>query len=456
MKYSWIKILLFVALIVYIPLWLWTIQIAQQQRTDLTRETILPVIGSDSLEYQQLTQSLLAGKGFIAQDGQPETFRTPGYPFFLAVILSFATSYFVVTFAQILLTVATAILLYVFLKKYSSEMLARVASLIYLVGINPITNSLVIMSDTLFVFLLLLVIHFIFTIDQQRASKYIAAGAILGFATLVRPIALFLAPVILIFFATFQYKKIEFKKTLIFSLLFCVAQIAVLTPWLMRNGEVSGYFAISSLSAYNLFHYNIPEYRTVTERVPIDTVRQEFVSQLSSEARARQKDLKYSAELKEISSAYLTDHFISYAVFHIQKTAPFFLASGWKAAIDMHNSFFPDDHDYGLVRVNLSTLVMRGEISAALKAFFQNPLTATEQIFWLLVVVAMAYALIRNPKNKIVWFFVLLVCYFAFLTGPVSYSRYRLPAEPFMLSLAVIGIMTLYKDIRFKWRRTLP
>jgi glucan phosphoethanolaminetransferase (alkaline phosphatase superfamily) len=82
-------------------------------------------------------------------------------------------------------------------------------------------------------------------------------------------------------------------------------------------------------------------------------------------------------------------------------------------------------------------------------------------LFWLIVCILAAItvcvALWRDHtlKKKQTVFILLaaaLVLYFAVLTGPVSFPRYRLPAEPFMFTLAATAFVFAYTYL--KQRRT--
>ena len=92
---------------VYISFWFFTIHLSNIQKAK-NYEPVLPVIAGDSQEYQILTESILAGKGF-AMDEKIETLRTPGYPLFVALFKTLGQTYFLVTLLQILMVFISAL-----------------------------------------------------------------------------------------------------------------------------------------------------------------------------------------------------------------------------------------------------------------------------------------------------------------------------------------------------------
>ena len=65
---------------------------------------------------------------------------------------------------------------------------------------------------------------------------------------------------------------------------------------------------------------------------------------------------------------------------------------------------------------------------------------ALEMLFWLAAALAALVAVILRRRDFTIVLFAVLVLYFAALTGPMSNSRYRIPAEPYLLILAAAGI----------------
>ena len=125
-------------------------------------DTHYPVFNGDSKSYFLLAQNLLTNHEYSLSAGAPfvpENFRLPGYPFFLYLLGSIGVSMVWITVVQIFLTSATVCLTYLIGKKFLSEKVAFIAALLLCVEPTSVFFSTFIMSDTLFVFTLMLSIY---------------------------------------------------------------------------------------------------------------------------------------------------------------------------------------------------------------------------------------------------------------------------------------------------------
>jgi 4-amino-4-deoxy-L-arabinose transferase-like glycosyltransferase len=437
---------------------LWTIHIGHEQIAQgSSPQHALPIFGADSVGYIEIADNLRLHGEFRLDREVFQTFRTPGYPVFMMLAVLLLGSYFAISFLQILLTFGTAVLLYFFLRRHSDEFVARITSILFLLSASVITQTLIGMSEILFVFLFVALLHVLFWgVVPGRAQAWIAvgAGALMGAAILTRPIAIFLPVFFLPFFIWSRYKKESLGASCVWYILILVTCALAVVPWMMRNERVSGTFGLSTVSSYNWFHYNLPEYASITFKRPLDDVRAEFEAQLSPAARADQFSIAHADEFNAISLRYFKEHAVSYTIFHLAKTAPFFLTSGVKAGIETYNTLMPVEKRIVLQQKNISTLLLRGQVGEALRELAKNPITFIEQLLWMLVCVLLVYGAVRaswSPFALYGWMFFLLIISFAILTGPVAYSRFRIPVEPLMFALAIVGSRYLVQDIKNKF-----
>lgn len=149
-------------------------------------------------------------------------------------------------------------------------------------------------------------------------------------------------------------------------------------------------------------------------------------------------------EINNEVKSYIKRNFLSSFVFHVYKTTPFFLTDGfreWAKTFKILDAPTP----------NLTDLVLHGNIKGVFLAFSSSKLSTflfmVGFIFWLIINVFILISVLSSllsgeHKNKrhIIFLFLLLIFYFAILTGPAAQARYRLPVEPLMLILAVFGI----------------
>src|SRR3989338_9661645 len=150
----WFKILFFTALAFYLCLWIFTVHLSSIQKAK-GFEPILPGAPKDSQEYILLSESLINGNG-LSIYGNLETLRGPGYPLFTAIIKTVGGSYFAVTLVQIFLVFASSLIIRRIGILFSVKTVGEIASALLLVNPVTMTLSLLILTDTLFLFLFVL------------------------------------------------------------------------------------------------------------------------------------------------------------------------------------------------------------------------------------------------------------------------------------------------------------
>jgi uncharacterized membrane protein len=78
-----------------------------------------------------------------------------------------------------------------------------------------------------------------------------------------------------------------------------------------------------------------------------------------------------------------------------------------------------------------------------------------EVLWWMLVAFSALFALVRFRRNFTILLCAILVVYFAALTGPMSASRYRIPAESYLLILAAAGAYEITQRAKEKLRTSV-
>lgn len=186
-----------------------------------------PVV-SDSQVYDTLALNLVQGEGFTLNNEQSG--EAPVYPFFLAGIYRlFGHNYQIVKFIQFLLLAGMGIIVYLITRKILnlSHALSFLSSLTLIFWPYFIFYPTLIVTETLFIFLLLLSVYLFLRFQKGPSLKNaLVLGGMLGISALVRPMALFLP-----FWIAFFLLRTHFSKLLIVLMLF----ITILAPWAMRN-----------------------------------------------------------------------------------------------------------------------------------------------------------------------------------------------------------------------------
>ncbi len=190
----------------------------------------------------------------------PEVIRTPGYPLFLAGIYTLfgENNYPMVILAQILLSLGIIILTYCIVFTLYNDRLALLAILVLLLDLTSLSYSLILLSETLFTFLivgmLLIGVHGLKSTSIQKWALF--AGFFLALATIVRPISYYLIIPLVLGVLVFAWKqKLMWKVLLKSSLLLFLPFIVLIGGWQMRNVYQTGSTEFSGIVGINMLFY---------------------------------------------------------------------------------------------------------------------------------------------------------------------------------------------------------
>ena len=268
-----------------------------------------------------------------------------------------------------------------------------------------------------------------------------AAGLVLGALILTRPLGIFLAP---LFVAYLLYSmRADIRRAPHYVIILSACCAIVFLPWMVRNARLSGHFALSSVSTYTMLFYNVVEFEVQQGASKTEFVRS-LQERLATNDGSALRSFQYQAQENALVHEYVEGHVVSYAVFHILKTIPFFIGSSIDTA---ERGLFT----LGILQgepppaVNLSGLALSGNVSAIIDAVRVHPWEMLERLLWLLCTIfafgTVVWMLFVHASTwPQVLFFAALILTLAILTGPLSQPRYRMPAEPFLLMLAFSGI----------------
>jgi hypothetical protein len=195
----------------------------------------------------------LALHGTLGLGNEPWTLRAPGYPAFIALPLLGTQPPPVVTIAylmrseplvyaeQSLVLAATTTLLFVWLAAWLRRSLAFASALVF--GLNPLSVSYVGLLHYSLLHLLGLV-GGMWALQRAAATKHplhlLAAGALWGLVTLVRPVSLPLPA--FVFLILLCQVECDWRCALRSALTFALGMAIVIAPWTARNYAVSGRF----------------------------------------------------------------------------------------------------------------------------------------------------------------------------------------------------------------------
>ena len=199
---------------------------------------------------------------------KPDTWRTPGYPFFLAIfIFLFGAPPTLLILGQQMLCVLNVLLLFQIARRSMSELRAATVALLFLFEPYHLYYSLWLMSTTLFVTAMLLTWYAWGRAVKSRSWTWPAwTGAWSGLAILIRPIAVFV-PIVLL--GGFIWRAVRDRhddsgghpnsgrwwSVSAYSL----ACVVVVGAWMVRNKIVAGHLALSDQGGVVLAYFKATE-----------------------------------------------------------------------------------------------------------------------------------------------------------------------------------------------------
>ena len=417
---------------------------------DLTHE----VMSRDTKGYVQLAQSLLADKqyhlpGIIA----PETFRMPGYPFFIAIVFGLTdSSLYALLVLLALIGALTSGLIYLIGRELELSRRWSFAVALFF-GISPavIWVPATGMSDINFVFLLTLAVYLIVRLRNAK-NLWIHAGLIgllLGCMTLNRSVGLYLSPLLIFAIPLFISLRLMSRRALATISVAFIAFCIPILPWMMRNQVVAGHFSLSSQFAFNPFFYNMPAFYAWQNHTSEESERIRLMDTVGTrDEYALVNGFTYSDQLSAIDKQFLKENLTSYLTFHLIKTVPFFAGSGVNAAYATIANEIPDMPDvpfFPRANKNTASLFYGGDFVEVIKNLLYYWPATIERILWvILFLLAFSAPLITRGRQKVFAILsVLVILTIAAFATPIAQPRYRIPAEPFIWITAALALSTL-------------
>lgn len=366
----------------------------------------------------------------------PESFRAPGYPFFLAILYGVTGSWVGTLLLQVLLLSIAPLLLYVLLRSYH-ERAAFWGSIIFAVEPLRLFYSASLLSDALFTVLLLITLLFLER-GRNSLSHVALAGILLGASILVRPIAMFLP---ILFIGYLLWFAPSFKRGAVLACVLCVTILLVVLPWSLRNHKLFDSYNISSVGAVNLMLYNAPEFLKFNPTTEGKATYDRFMAEQETLSREQGLSLERAPMFTTGFREVIKGEEFSYAFFHLFKTVPFFLSDGLRDMVRLFGI------DVGAMP-NITTDFLEGRVGTVFFYVLGGGIAVwlflLGVIFWGVVTLLSCWLVIQSLRGRAdgVWmFFAIIVLYFALLTGPVSNARYRLPVEGFLIVSAAAVLL---------------
>lgn len=421
----------------------------------------------DSREYVALAHNLVSSHTFTrdtAPPFRPELFRTPGYPLFLAVPLllvrhsSFAlhpSSFILLSLLlQLLLSLATVWLT----RKLALELglaptSAGLAALFVALSPNLAFLSSKLVSEALFIPLLLVCVLLLNRYRLTgRALDLIGTGVCSGLLVLTRPIATFFPLVIaayLLWLARGQ-RLIVHRSSLIAPLILLACSSIVIAPWVIRNGQKTGRYIISTASEHNIYLYDAATVLASEKGITIPQARDSMMAE--AQAEFGPIDTTDEATMWQKLSAVARSHFFRRPAL----AAPVWLFGVFADFLNpisvgpllIHAGSSPAPGSANLLQSSLA-LLTKGRVTQAFSTAWRVRVGGAP--LFILVVLAGAalfnliliwfgFASLFLRRTRGLFWLLLPILYFTSVTGTVGDARFRAPIEPLLCLFAAVAL----------------
>ena len=217
----------------------------------------------------------------------PETLRTPGYPFFLAIIYKiFGVGYSSVVLIQLFLSLLSIYLIYIVGTIIYNKKIGLFAALTF--SFDPVSMSMnyKVLSETLFLFFLILFIFLGILWLKNPMSKSIPliSGVLLAIITLIRPITYFLSPFIIIgiiiWYTTNNYLV---RKWINQFILFIIPILIIVGGWQYRNFKYGNNSSLSQIGGLNMLYHRGASVLAESKSTTIENARAQLFGDIKDD-----------------------------------------------------------------------------------------------------------------------------------------------------------------------------
>jgi len=410
----------------------------------------------DALAYDQIARNLLDGHGFSKSPLPPYELNstiTPGYPFFVAGVYAvFGRLPVVVVLIQILLNLVVLGVLYRFVRERFSAKAALWMGVFFTADLNMALFCAQLTSETLFTLLLLGALMLILkSVETGRLRLSVGAGALLGAATLVRPIALYFTLPVLLFILVSHRRRhpVRLTRKLLQWGVIIGLQVAFIVPWVVRNRLAFGETFYTTVSDVNMLRYHAAPLKAALEHKP-RMQAQEELEEAALEGESWSNEARYFRLLGSEAKRYVLRHPLPYLASLVMGGV---VSLVYPLPMRETGVYFRGEEALPELSVAQSAMLetLKGRIVPALRTAWRERLRYYGAAVFALFLVYAAFHLLklgcglrayilRGLRDPLMLLFLLTGMYFMGLLGFGVSPRMRVPVEPLLVSLAGIGI----------------
>ncbi len=422
-------------------------------------------IERDAWGYWKLSTLVMSGDWLMLAD--PIAYRTPIYPWFLAILRAIAGEYAlpVIAIAQSVLMVASI--------GIAGQIAARITRLpnamvwtllLTLPAVSAFTYNAALLSESLFIFLLMMHLLMMLHYDEEpSATRAVLGGLTFGLVLLTRPIVLLLWLVHIPFVLWSHYRRrkrvgkdaserVKLHGRVSHGMLAAFAAIAIVTPWIARNAIVFDEPFITQFVGRNLWVVTFQDGSGAGLDLPAtessERLQQRFNRTSNADADWRLTWTVSNALIESGLSDPQTDRLMQQVSLDaIKSDQPTFAYKAFRRTVNFWRAAATQLPAQGMRGNYLGESIWIYRIPA-LEAAIKYRLSQSVLLNTLLtgmIVVAGIVLLINRPSRPYAFWVLMILAYFAVITGvfEIPHYRYRIVVEPLTAALGGGAIAVL-------------
>lgn len=198
----------------------------------------------DEKQYAELAASLLNGRGYSWDTGEPTSLRPPLYPALLAAIwwVTGEGNLQAVRIVQVVIAALTSLVVFFIGRRVFDARVGALAAAATWLYPSFIYANVTVLTETLYTFLLMAFVWAaVVCVDTRRPWPAVACGAVLGLSALTRsvlwPLPLVLCPLLAALLPRGRDRAV-------LPLLVLLGYVAIVAPWSVRNTQLQGTFTV--------------------------------------------------------------------------------------------------------------------------------------------------------------------------------------------------------------------
>lgn len=403
------------------------------------------LLKSDAGQYEELARCLLDTGSFC-----DEALRTPGYPLFIAAVYAlFGIRPWAVLLSQIGIAVASAAMVYALGHQLHSARVGLLAAGLWAFDPVSLLAPTMLMADGLFVLLLLCALNSYFAgLLRGRIRAGLACGLLLGLAALVRPVGQYFAIILAVAALAWPHRRIGWCTR--FAVAVMIGFVLAVAPWSARNYNRFESIKLSTVQGITLLEWQVAGYLASNNDIPFTSAQESLRAEAATLGYVSGGNpFQNEAAEQKLALQYIRSDLVGFALASVRGMAFMYSNVGSTAILERlaHDSGVPTKSTSSVPVATALDQLHPGARYLAARLLIAGVVLTTFAAQWILFFIG-ARSIWREGDHFLLGLVLAWIAYITLTSGVFGVMRYRMPAAPFVLLVAAVGLNSLI------WRRT--